>query len=107
MIKCVCLIGLCSCAYLAQRFTKSNNALSKHAICLCDNDNDLEMALACQHAFVPGMSSKSMADVIRVHPDQLTLTDDLEGTHATEKALELTLERIHHDNSNCNETATK
>lgn len=107
MIKCVCLIGLFSCAYLAQRFTKSNNALSKHAICLCDDDNDLEMALACQHAFVPGVSSESMADVIRAHPDQLTLTDDLEGTRATEKALELALERIRQHKGNRNEMATK
>jgi hypothetical protein len=90
----VCLTVLLSCTYLAQRFLKSNNALAKHAICLCDDDNDLEMALACQHAFIPGVSSESMADVIRAHPDQLTVTSDLEGTRATEKALELALERI-------------
>ena len=65
------------------------------------------MALACQHAFVPGVSSESMADVIRAHSDQLTPTNDLEGTRATEKALELVLERIRQQNSNRNEMATK
>ena len=88
-----------SCAYLAEKFCQVNDeALSKHAICLCDDDNDLEMALACSHAYIPDVSSDSMAEMIRKHPDQLTVTGgpgrELEGTHATEKALELVLERI-------------
>jgi hypothetical protein len=89
-----------SCEYLAQKFCNSNsdNVLSKHAICFCDDDNDLEMALACNHAFVPGVSSDSMAAVIQANPSQLTATGgpgtDLEGTIATEKALELALQSI-------------
>lgn len=88
------------CEYLAQKFCNSNsdNVLSKHAICFCDDDNDLEMALACNHAFVPGVSSDSMAAVIQANPSQLTATGgpgtDLEGTIATEKALELALQSI-------------
>jgi len=84
--------------YLAKKFCSfdSDDALSKHAICLCDDDNDLEMALACQHAFVPGVSSDSMAAVIQAHPKQITATggQDMEGTKATEKALQLALESI-------------
>jgi len=73
--------------------------LSRHCICMCDDDNDLEMALACQHAFIPSVSSTSMADVIAKHPHQFSQTgkghyDHLEGTIATEKALELALQRI-------------
>jgi len=89
-----------SCDYLARKFcnSDSDDALSKHAICLCDDDNDLEMALACQHAFVPGISSDSMARVIEEHPNQITSTggpgQDLHGTKATEKALELALESV-------------
>ena len=86
--------------YFAQKICNSNSdeALARHAICLCDDDNDLEMALACQHAFVPGVSSESMAEVIRAHPNQITVTGgpghDVEGTKATEKALELALKSI-------------
>jgi len=65
------------CAYLARKFSsfpsmnESNNQqqllsqgeeiLSQSAICLCDDDNDLEMAFACQHVYLPSVSSVSMA----------------------------------------------
>ena len=66
---------------------------------MCDDDNDLEMALACQHAFIPGVSSTSMTDVIAKNPDQFSQTgeghhDNIEGTIATEKALSLILKQI-------------
>lgn len=102
LTKTVVACGVCfdSCEYLAQKFcnSNSNDVLSKHAICFCDDDNDLEMALACNHAYVPGVSSDSMAAVIKANPAQITATggpgNDLEGTDATEKALELALESI-------------
>ena len=58
-----------------------------------------EMALACQHAFIPGVSSTSMADMIAKNPDHFSQTgeghhDNIEGTIATEKALSLILARI-------------
>ena len=74
--------------------------LSKHAVCACDDDNDLEMALACHHAYIPGVSSTSMAVIIQNNPGHFTQTgghgasDMSEGTAATEKALSLLLERI-------------
>jgi hypothetical protein len=30
-------------------------------VCLCDDDNDLEMALACRRAYLPSVSSDSIA----------------------------------------------
>jgi hypothetical protein len=47
--------------------------LSKHAICLCDDDNDLEMALACQHAYLPDISSQSMMDITQKYPKHFTI----------------------------------
>jgi hypothetical protein len=66
---------------LLKGFTKSNNALSKHAICLCDDDKDVKMVhLRVSMLSCPGVSSESMADAIRAHPDQVMLMDDLEDT---------------------------
>jgi hypothetical protein len=49
------------------------------------------MALACKHAFVPGVSSESMAQVLMKNSDQITVTGGIgdldEGTGATERAL--------------------
>ena len=47
--------------------------LSKHSICLCDDDNDLEMALACQHAYLPDISSQSMMDITQKYPKHFTI----------------------------------
>lgn len=105
---CVCFEArlfshaLNSCQYLAQKFldaSSSADILSAHCVCLCDDDNDLEMALACQHAFIPGISSQSMADIIAKNPDKFSQTggadhDGIEGTIATEKALSLAVVRI-------------
>ncbi|CAB9504674.1 expressed unknown protein [Seminavis robusta] len=96
------------CRYVANKLllldNSNNNAeediLSKHCVCLCDDDNDLEMALACQHAFIPGISSTSMANVIGKHPHHFSQTggkhsnDGIEGTIATEQALSLVLARL-------------
>ena len=48
--------------------------LSNHAICLCDDDNDLEMALACGHAYLPSVSSESMQETVDWFPDHFTTT---------------------------------
>ena len=48
--------------------------LSNHAVCMCDDDNDLEMALACQHAYLPDIASQSMIDTIEEFPDHFTKT---------------------------------
>jgi hypothetical protein len=91
-----------SCQYLASKFLdppSTEDVLSAHCVCLCDDDNDLEMASACQHAFIPGISSESMAKVIEDNPEHYSLTggshqEGVEGTIATEKSLSMALERI-------------
>jgi hypothetical protein len=74
------------------------NVLARQTVCLCDDDNDIEMARACLHAYVPSISSTSLAETIRSSPLQFTATCDadnnVEGTHATEAALAIILERI-------------
>jgi len=71
--------------------------LSNHAVCLCDDDNDLEMALACHHAYLPSVSSESMGETIKQFPDHFSKTfrdsNDMEdplivqGTDASDAAL--------------------
>lgn len=41
--------------------------LKQHALCLCDDDNDLEMALSCRQAFLPYISSQSLANIVYQH----------------------------------------
>lgn len=88
------------CLYLAKKLcndSEDDSILATGAVCLCDDDNDLEMALACQHAYVPSVSSESMAQAIKDNPTELTLTegiDGVEGTSATELALTLVLARF-------------
>lgn len=50
------------------------NFLARHAVCMCDDDNDLEMALACQHAYLPDIASDSMRETIAKFPDHFTTT---------------------------------
>lgn len=72
--------------------------LADHAVCLCDDDNDLEMAVACRHAYIPDVSSKSMAEIIKARPKHFTQTGgegaDLEGPSASEAALSMLLSLI-------------
>lgn len=85
-----------SCLYLAASLLAFDNPI-KQSVCICDDDNDLEMALACSHAFIPSISSSSMASTMKRHDDHFTDTrvaGDRIGTLATENALGMILERI-------------
>ena len=93
-----------SCQYLAERYlpgVKKEGLLGDHSVCLCDDDNDLEMALACRHAYIPEISSRSMADIIQTNPEHFTQTGgegkQQVGTDATEAALALLMGRITED----------
>ncbi|KAL7476775.1 hypothetical protein ACHAW6_002612 [Cyclotella cf. meneghiniana] len=106
------------CAYLAQRFLAKNSSddesvlsssslLKNRAFCLCDDDNDIEMALACRAAFLPSVTSESIRKRLEMQRDddgvqqhgRLVVTEDVdEGvveTRATERALEMILKELH------------
>jgi hypothetical protein len=68
-----------------------------------DDDNDIEMALACRHAFIPTISSHSMAVTIANHPGQFTAISGVSDTSATEKALDELLRMLAIDDSNLGE----
>ncbi|KAI2502481.1 hypothetical protein MHU86_11987 [Fragilaria crotonensis] len=84
------------CQYVARKLCTEETVLGENALCLCDDDNDLEMALACKRAFVPGISSTSMAQIIEQNPIKITVTGGIrdldEGTSATERALDAVLD---------------
>ena len=94
------------CLYLAQKFFPNsmtdtvvpNKFVANHAVCMCDDDNDLEMAMACKHAYIPEISSQSMKDIIDKYPEQFTQTGggekELSGTDSSEFALALILETV-------------
>lgn len=83
---------------MARKLCGEKTLLDKSAICLCDDDNDLEMALACKHAFVPGISSESMGQVVKNNAERITATGGIneleEGTGATERALDAALKMM-------------
>lgn len=75
------------CQFLADSL---RHDMAKESVCICDDDNDLEMALACAHAYIPALTSESMVRCIRANPRQFTQTVQegvVEGTLATEAAL--------------------
>ncbi len=91
-----------SCLYLAKKFTGGSidpvskllipdDILLQQAICLCDDDNDLEMAFACGSVFLPSVTSQSMAEAAEQNPDKIFITENEEGniigTSSTEEAL--------------------
>jgi len=67
-------------------------------ICLCDDDNDLEMASACGKVFLPSVTSISMQHAVHNSPDKILVMenkdDGIIGTSATEKALSRALSEV-------------
>lgn len=107
---------LLSCLYVASKFFPESKGgptklLKHHSVCLCDDDNDLEMAIACGHAYIPEISSSSMKDIIDRHPDHFTQTGgegtELSGTAAAEAALLLVLEHLADKDSNKSEVTSE
>ena len=90
------LIACGSCQYVARKLCTEVTVLHENALCLCDDDNDIEMALACKRAFVPGIRSTSMAQIIEKNGGKITVTGGIgnldEGTNATERALNQVLD---------------
>ena len=75
-----------SCQYIANNF---GHSLSRESVCICDDDNDIEMAKACSHSYIPSLTSKTMVDTLMRHGSNFTQTfsDDICSTAATEVAL--------------------
>jgi len=85
---------------LAHHFNKElagaeEETLLESCICLCDDDNDLEMASACGKVFLPTVTSVSMQNAVKRSPNKIIVMENkYEGiieTKATEKALSRTL----------------
>ena len=78
--------------------------LKTHAYCLCDDDNDIEMALACRSAYLPSVTSDSIRTLVESQSSSgddghlLLVTEDAEkgviGSLATEAALEAILKEL-------------
>lgn len=86
------------CAYLLRKFLGNHDdetiSLKSHALCLCDDDNDVEMALACRKAYLPSITSESMKKLASENRDMVVTENVDEGTVeslATEAALEMIL----------------
>lgn len=100
------------CQYLVHKYLMNNHqeqndkkhidtvklSPSNRWVCLCDDDNDIEMALYCHHAYIPCVSSESMQKAISNNQNHFSVTCDMKlnrnGVHATEHALLLILEEI-------------
>jgi hypothetical protein len=81
---------------------------------MCDDDNDIEMAVACRAAYLPSVTSESMRALATNDDDDDDDDDDDNGDYslvivedaprgiieslATEAALEAIIERVSSDN---------
>lgn len=74
------------CQYIANELGFN---LATESVCICDDDNDVEMALACSHSYIPSLTSESMVDTLRRNQSNFTMTfgPDISSTAATEAAL--------------------
>jgi hypothetical protein len=72
--------------------------LASSSFCVCDDDNDIPLAMACKKAFLPTLSSKSMKDMVEVRGNEAVVTEDIKngiiGFLATEEALRLLLKDL-------------
>ena len=95
--------GKRNCAeYLVQKFLGGGEdgsvSLKTHAYCLCDDDNDIEMALACGAAYLPSVTSESIRNMVNSQVGNLVVTEDTDNgiveSLATEAALEAILKEL-------------
>lgn len=84
-----------SCEYLARRLMEiseiDDDEILNSCICLCDDDNDLDMAAGCGKVFLPSVTSESMARTANASPEKFIITENkpesIIETKATEEAL--------------------
>lgn len=58
----------------------------KRTVALCDDDNDIELAMSLDHAYIPCITSEKLRLVIHHHPDHFTVSKHI-GTMAAEDML--------------------
>lgn len=94
------------CEYIFRKFFPCGNvndesiSLKSHACCLCDDDNDVEMALACRNAYLPSVTSESMRKLARENRNVIvTETEGRIESLATEAALEMILNDVINSNN--------
>lgn len=99
---------------MAEKFCPGVNEetlLYNHAVCLCDDDNDIEMATACGHAYLPEVTAENMAATIEKFPEHFTFTGGKDKGHkgpaASEVALSLILSRLVADATAVDEGVTE
>jgi len=88
------------CDYLLRKFFGDHDeamSLKSHALCLCDDDNDVEMALACRKAYIPSITSESMQKLASENRDMI-VTENVEEGKVESLATEAALEMILYDN---------
>jgi hypothetical protein len=102
-----------SCEYIAKKFydekRKKNHhkdpsltgkeILASSSICICDDDNDIPLAMACRKAFLPTISSTSIKALVDSRgEDRMVVTEDIPtgiiGYLATEEALRRVLNEL-------------
>ncbi|KAL7439221.1 hypothetical protein ACHAXH_004366 [Discostella pseudostelligera] len=103
--------GKRNCAeYLARKFLRQDgknnedddegggSILKTHAYCLCDDDNDIEMALACRAAYLPSVTSESMRILASLDDNSLIVAEDeangIVESDATEAALRALIKEL-------------
>ena len=60
--------------------------LSENCVFLCDDDNDIEMALSCRFAFLPDVSSESMHKLIGKNPKTLVVASSIQQSSDSNNA---------------------
>jgi hypothetical protein len=59
--------------------------LESQAVCLGDDDNDIEMVLACRKAFIPTITSDSMAAIVQRYPHKvIAMTPIKDNNHSND-----------------------
>ena len=84
------------CQYLIDEKFHGVGTLSDNCIFLCDDDNDIELATSCSFAFLPSLSSDSIKQVARTHPERIIVaTGMMEGENqGTTRATDTLLQTI-------------
>jgi hypothetical protein len=91
----------CRCQYLIQEKFQGVGTLSDNCIFLCDDDNDIELAISCCFAFLPTISSDSMKTIAQSNSERIITVDDTKEfgnlggtTQATDALLQNIIERF-------------